>query len=154
MALREKALWASLSAVLFIWGWYFLQFIAAFRFGRFDQAAETSNFIIAVILIVIVHIISATTLTIRSGHDGESPADDREREIALLGSRAGYTVLSLLIVMMMLSSPVLLRIALEWRPALPTAIAPILLGNALLAAILIADIAATVTQLYRFRKDA
>lgn len=154
MALREKALWTSLAAILLIWGWYFLSFASAFRAGRFDQAAETGNFIIAVVLIVFVQIVTAIILAIRSGGDGVSPADDRERHFALLGARAGYAVLGAIIVTLMLSAPILLRMALEWRPALPNALAPILLGNALLAAIVLADVTSTATQLYRFRKGA
>jgi hypothetical protein len=153
MAFREKMLWASLASMLAIWGWYFLGFAGAFRAGRFDQAAQTGNFVLAIFLIVIVQIVMATVLALRSGRDASAPADDRERAIALLGYRSAYITLTLIVVMLMIAGPILLRIAYDWSPPPPPSMAPVLMGNALLAALVVAEIANAVTQLVRFRRE-
>ncbi|MBX3563952.1 MAG: hypothetical protein KF730_05165 [Sphingomonas sp.] len=153
MAFREKMLWASLASTLAIWGWYFWGFAGAVRAGRFDQAMETGDFILAIVLLVIVHIVLAVVLALMSGRDAQSPADDREKAIALLGYRSAYVTLSLIVVMLMITGPVLLRIAAEWTPAFPHGMAPVLTGNTLLAALVIAEVANSVTQLIRFRME-
>jgi Kef-type K+ transport system membrane component KefB len=154
VAFREKMLWISLATTLAIWGWYFMGFVGAFRAGRFDQAAETDNFVAAVFLIVVVHIVMAVVLAIVSGREAQAPADDREKAIAMLGYRSAYTVLTLIVVMLMITGPILLRIAYQWAPPPPPGMAPVLMGNALLAALVIAEIANAVTQLIRFRKGS
>ncbi|MES2987158.1 MAG: hypothetical protein V4808_04560 [Pseudomonadota bacterium] len=154
MAFREKTLWASLAGTLAIWGWYFWGFAGAVRAGRFDQAAETGNFILAIILIVLVQIVLATTLALSSGREANAPADDREKVIALHGYRSAYFALMLIVVMLMITTPILLRIAYDWTPAPPPSMAPVFMGNALLAALVIAEIANAVTQIIRFRKGS
>ena len=152
MAFREKTLWASLVSTLAIWGWYFAGFWGAMRASRYDQAAETGNFITAIFLIVVVQIVMAVVLALSSGKEADAPADDREKAIALLGYRSAYIALMLIVVMLMITGPILLRMAYPWSPAPPPGMAPVLMGNALLAALVIAEVANAVTQLYRFRK--
>lgn len=153
MAFREKMLWASLASTLVIWGWYFAGFAGAVRASRYDQAAETGNFITAIFLIVVVQIVMAIVLALTSGREANAPADDREKQIALLGYRSAYIALMLIVVMLMITGPILLRIAYDWSPAPPPAMAPVLMGNALLAALVVAEVANAVTQLIRFRRE-
>lgn len=154
MAFREKTLWASLASTLAIWGWYFAGFAGAVQANRYDLAAETGNFILAIVLIVIVQIAMAIALALTSGRDADAPADDREKTIALLGYRSAYITLMLIVVMLMITGPILLHIAYDWSPAPPPAMAPVFMGNALLAALVIAEIANAVTQIVRFRKGS
>lgn len=154
MAFREKMLWASLASTLAIWGWYFAGFAGAVSAGRYDQAAETGNFITAILLIVVVQIVMAAMLALSSGKEADAPADDREKAIALLGYRSAYIALMLIVVMLMITGPILLRIAYQWTPAPPPGMAPVLMGTALLAALVIAEIANSVTQIVHFRKGS
>jgi hypothetical protein len=151
MAFREKMLWTSLAATLAIWGWYFSGFVTALRAGRFEQGAATGAFVQAVILIVVVHVVAAVVLAILSGRDAQAPADDRERAFALSAYRPAYLTLSALVVTLMLAGPVLLRIASEWTPAPPPGMAPVLLGNALLLSLVLAEAVHSGAQLIRYR---
>ncbi|WP_157073672.1 hypothetical protein [Sphingomonas soli] len=154
MAFREKMLWTSLASTLAIWGWYFAGFADAVRASRYDLAAETGNFVTAIILIVVVQIIMAAALALTSGREANAPADDREKTIALLGYRSAYIALMLIVVMLMITTPILLHIAYEWTPAPPPSMAPVFMGNALLAALVTAEVANAVTQIIHFRRGS
>jgi hypothetical protein len=151
MAFREKMLWASLILTLGIWGWYFARFAGAFRAGIFDQGAATGDFATSVFLIVVVQVVAAILIAIFTGRSADAPADDREKGFALAAYRPAYLVLVMGVVMLMLSGPVLLRIANEWQPAPPPGLAPILLGNALLFVLVLAEIVHSAYQIVRFR---
>jgi hypothetical protein len=151
MAFREKMLWLSLAMTLGIWGWYFARFVGAWRAGIFDQGAATGDFAGTVTLIVIVQIVVAIVIAIFTGRATDSLADDRERSFALAAYRPAYLVLVMGVVMLMLSGPVLLRIANEWQPAPPPGLAPILLGNGLLFVLVLAEVVHSSAQIFRFR---
>lgn len=151
MAFREKMLWASLVTTLGIWGWYFARFAAAWRAGIFDQGAATGDFARCVTLIVIVQIVAAILIAIFTGREADAPADDREKSFALAAYRPAYLVMTMGVVMLMLSGPVLLRLANEWQPAPPPGLAPILLGNGLLFVLVLAELVHSAYQIARFR---
>ena len=151
MAFREKMLWASLAATLGIWGWYFVRFVRALQAGNYDQGAATGDFISTVALVVVVHIVAAIVLAVVTGKEAGATADDREKAFALSAYRPAYYALSSAVVMLMLAGPVLLRIANEWQPAPPAGLAPVLLGNALLAALVLAELVHSGWQIVRFR---
>lgn len=151
MAFREKTLWASLAFTLAIWGWYFARFVGAFNAREFDQGAAAADFAMSVVLIVIVQIAAAILVAIFTGRDAGAPADDREKAFALAAYRPAYIVLVMGIVMLMLSGPVLLRIANEWQPAPPPGLTPILLGNGLLFVLVLGEVVHSIAQLIRFR---
>ena len=152
MAFREKMLWASASATLVLWGWYFARFVTQLDAGRFDQGVAVGNFIMTLVLLIVVQVVAAIVLAIMSGREASAPADDREKAFALGGYRVAYFVLSALVVTLMLAGPVLLRIANEWTPAPPPGMAPVLLGNALLFALVAAELAHSGYQLFRYRR--
>jgi len=151
MSFREKMLWASLVATLGIWGWYFARFVGAFNARIFDQGAATGAFIQTVMLVVIVHIVAAIILAVITGREAGAPADDREKSFALAAYRPAYLTMCMGVVMLMLSGPVLLRIANEWQPAPPAGLAPILLGNGLLFVLVLGEVVHSIAQLIRFR---
>lgn len=151
MAFREKIIWSSLLTTLAIWGWYFTAFVTGLRAGRFDQGTAVGSFIQAVMLIVIVQVAAAILLAIISGREASAPADDREKGIALSAYRPAYFTLSACVVTLMVVGPVLLRIANEWTPAPPADLAPVLLGNALLAALVLAELVHGGWQVFRYR---
>lgn len=151
MSFREKTLWASMVLTLGIWGWYFARFFAAFQARNFDQGAETGHFAMSVFLIVIVQIATAIIVAIFTGRDAGAPADDREKSFALAAYRPAYLTMCMGVVMLMLTGPILLRIANEWQPAPPPGLTPILLGNALLFVLVLSEIVHSIAQLIRFR---
>lgn len=151
MAFREKMLWGSLAVTLGIWGWYFMRFAAMWRTGNFDQGAATGDFATSVFLIVVVQIVVAIIVAIFTGRSTDSLADDREKSFALSAYQPAYLVLVMGVVMLMLSGPVLLRIANEWQPAPPPGLVPILLGNALLFVLVLAEVVHSAYQIVRFR---
>lgn len=151
MAFREKIIWSSLVTTLAIWGWYFTGFVTGLRAGHFDQGTAVGSFIQAVVLIVIVQVAAAIVLAIISGREASAPADDREKAIALSAYRPAYLVLSGCVVTLMVVGPILLRIANEWTPAPPADLAPVLLGNALLAALVLAELVHSGWQVFRYR---
>lgn len=151
MAFREKILWSSGLLTLGIWGWYFTGFVGAMRAGHFDQGAATGAFIGTVVLLVIVHIVAAIVIAATSGKEASRPADDREKAFAIAAYRPAYFMLSAGVVTLMLAAPVLLRIALEWTPAPPHDLVPIVLGNALLFVLVLAELVHTGAQIVRFR---
>jgi hypothetical protein len=152
MAFREKMLWVSASATLLLWGWYFARFVTQLRAGSFDQGAAVGNFIMTIVLLIAVQGIAGIALAIMSGREAGAPADDREKAFSLGGYRVAYFVLAALVVTLMLAGPVLLRIANEWTPAPPPGLAPVLLGNALLLALVAAELAHSGYQLFRYRR--
>lgn len=151
MAFREKILWSSLLTTLAIWGRYFTGFVGALRAGRFDQGAAVGSFIQAVFLIVVVQIVAAIVIAIASGREASAPADDREKAFALAAYRPAYFVLSGCVVTLMIAGPVLLRIADAWSPVPPAGMAPVLLGNALLLSLVLAELVHGGWQLFRYR---
>jgi len=151
MSFREKILWSSVASTLAIWGWYFAGFVAAFQGGHVDQGASVGNFILAVILLAAVQIVAAIVIAIMSGREATAPADAREKAFALSAYRPAYLVLSACVVTLMLAGPVLLRIANEISPAPPHDLAPVLLGNALLASLVLANLVHSAWQIVRFR---
>lgn len=151
MAFREKILWASGTLTLGIWGWYFSTFVAALKAGQFDQGAAVGSFVGTVILLVVVQIVASVVIAIFTGRAAVEPADDREKAFALAAYRPAYFTLAAMVVMLMLAGPILLRIALEWSPAPPNDLAPIVLGNALLLSLVLAELVHSGAQLIRFR---
>ncbi len=151
MSFREKTLWASMALTLGIWGWYFARFAGAFRARDFDQVAATNDFAMSVFLIVVVQIAAATIVAIFAGRYAPEPADDREKAFALAAYRPAYLTMCMGVVMLMLTGPILLRIANEWQPAPPPGLTPILLGNALLFVLVLSEIVHSIAQLIRFR---
>lgn len=152
MAFREKMLWASSAVTLLIWGRYFIGFSRDFRAGVFDQGDAIGAFVFAVILLVIAQVVVAIVLALVSGSEADARPDDRERQIALAAYRPAYFVLSAGVVVLLLWGPALLRIVTEWHEAAPPGMAPILLGNALLAALVLAELVHSGAQLIRYRR--
>lgn len=151
MAFREKMLWASLVATLWIWGWYFIDFVRDLRAGHFSEEDALASFIQAVVLLVVVQIVAAIVLASTSGRDAERPADDRERAFALSAYRPAYIVLSACVVTVMIAQPIVRRVVEAWTPMPFADLAPVVMGNALLASLVLAQLVHDGWQIVRFR---
>ena len=152
MSYREKALWVSLATMLLVWGSYFTGFVRDWQAGQIDQGRITGEFAAAVALIVVIQVGVAIVLSILAGREADEPADDRERGFALSAYRPAYILLVVLVVCIMLTAPVALRVLEEGRQTLPPGVAPVLLGNALLAALVLSETVHAGWQLIRFRR--
>lgn len=151
MTFREKILLSSAAITLVIWGWYFSSVVGDLKAGRIDQGAMTGDFVLAVIVLTVVHIIAATVISIFAGKAANAPADDREKAYDIAAYRPAYYVLAGAVMTIMLFGPVLLRIANEWTPGPNPGLAPVLLGNALLASLVLAELVHSGWQLIRYR---
>lgn len=154
MAYREKVQWASLATGLIVWGVYFARFAASLASGRPVPGDVLGGFIGAVILLVILQVAAIIAIAIHRPSEAELPADPREREIEGRAGVAGYVVLCLAVCTVMLATP-LLTVAGPAALGQPGgAAAAMLVGNALLAALVLASIVHSIWQLVLYRRQA
>lgn len=151
MAFREKALWASAVLTLLIWARYFWDFVATVRAGDLDLESAIGSFVGTVITLAVVLVIAEVAIAIAAGRAAELPADDREKAYAVAAYRPAYLTLITGVVVLMLASPVVLRLAEADRIALPAGAAPILFANALLLVTVVAELVHAGAQLIRYR---
>lgn len=154
MAYREKVQWASLATGLIVWSIYFARFAASLASGRPVPGDVLGGFIGAVILLVILQVAAIIAIAIHRPSEAELPADPREREIEGRAGVAGYVVLCLAVCTVMLATP-LLTVAGPAALGQPGgAAAAMLVGNALLAALVLASIVHSIWQLVLYRRQA
>lgn len=151
MAFREKVAWTSLVTILAVWGWYFATLVAGFRAGGETFGDLAGRFVLAVILLVAIHIAAAIALAIASPREADAPADDRERGFALVAYRAAYFTLSTLVVITMLATPLIVHVAPTLLKGDPANVAAIVIGNAILFALVAAEAVHAGWQIVRFR---
>lgn len=152
MAFREKTLWVSLAATLFVWGWYFADFARALASGHVDVAAATGGFVRAVILLVAIQVVTTIVLAILSPREANAPTDAREREFAAAAARPAYALLSFLLVLMMLATPVLVPTGAAWLGGNPATVGAMLVANAILLALVLAECVNAGGQIVRYRR--
>lgn len=154
MSYREKVQWASLATGLLVWGIYFARFAVSLATGRPVPGEVLGGFVGAVILLVILQVAAIIAIAIYRPSEAELPADPREREIEGRAAIAGYVVLCLAVCSVMLATP-LLTIAGPAALGQPGgATAAMLVGNALLAALVFASIVHAVWQIVLYRRQA
>jgi hypothetical protein len=154
MAFREKMLWASAATTVVIWGWYFLGFVSALEAPVFNVGAEVGKFLFAVVALVVVQVVAAIALAISSPAEAQAPADDRDREFALVAYRAAFVTLSVLIATLTVVAPLTMATAPAWLGGRPMALVPIVISNALLLSLVIAELVRSATQLVLYRRGS
>ena len=154
MAFREKMLWASAATTVVIWGWYFWGFVSALDAPVFNVGAEVGKFIFAVVALTVVTVVAAIVLAISSPRDAQAPADDRDREFALLGYRAAFVTLSVLIATLTVVAPLTMATAPAWLGGRPMGLVPIVISNALLLSLVIAELVRSATVLFLYRRGS
>jgi hypothetical protein len=152
MAFREKVAWSSLASTLLVWGWYFATLVAGLRGGGADFGDFAGRFVLAVILLVVIQIVAAIVLAILSPREADAPPDIRERGFALKGYRNAYFVLSALVVTTMIAAPLIVHVGPALLKGDPADVTAILIGNAILFAIVLAEVVQTGTQIFLFRR--
>lgn len=154
MSYREKVQWTSLVIGLVVWGVYFARFAMSLSEGHPAPADALSGFIGAVIVLVILQVAAIIAIAIQRPSEAELPADPREREIEGRAAIAGYIVLCVAVCAVMLATPFLTvagPAALGQQGGMTAAM---LVGNALLAALVIASVVHSTWQLALYRRQA
>jgi hypothetical protein len=154
MTFREKMLWGSLAATIAIWGWYFWGFVSALKGPTFDAGAEVGSFIFAIVALIVVQIVVAVVLAISSPAEASAPADDRDREFALLAYRPAFITLSALVATLTVVAPLTVATAPAWLDGKPTSVVPIVISNALLLSLVIAELVRSGTLVFLYRRGS
>ncbi|MEO9132081.1 MAG: hypothetical protein ABI240_12835, partial [Sphingomonas sp.] len=147
-------LWASAATTVVIWGWYFLGFVSALQGPAFNVGAEIGKFLFAVVALIVVQVAAAIVLAISSPTDAQAPADDRDREFALVAYRAAFVTLSVLIAALTVVAPLTMATAPAWLGGKPMNLVPIVISNALLLSLVIAELVRSATQLLLYRRGS
>ena len=154
MAFREKMLWASAAMTIVIWGWYFLGFVSALEGPSFNVGVEVGKFVSAMVALTVVQIVVAIGLAISSPAEAQAPADDRDREFALVAYRAAFVTLSVLIATLTVVAPLTMATAPAWLGGKPMSVVPIVISNALLLSLVIAELVRSATQIFLSRRGS
>lgn len=154
MSYREKVQWASLATGLVVWGIYFAHFATTLAAGRPTPGDIFGGFVGAVIVLVVLQVAAIIAIAVYRPSEAELPADPREREIEGRAAIAGYIVLCVAVCTVMLAAPLLTVSgpAALGQPGGTTA--AMLVGNALLAALVIASVVHSIWQLVLYRRQA
>jgi hypothetical protein len=154
MAFREKMAWTTMVSSLLVWGWYFILLVRGLQAGGEMFGDLAGRFAIAVALLVVIQIVAAIAIAIANPREADAPADDRERGFALVGYRNAYVALYLLVIVTMLSAPLIVHVGPALLRGDPANVAAILIGNAILFALLVAELVQSGTNIYLFRRGA
>jgi len=154
MAYREKVQWVSLATMLLVWGAYFARLAASLAAGRPIPGETLGGFAGAVVLLVVIQVAAIVAIAIHRPSEAEQPADPREREIERRAGSGAYAVLSLLVVAVMLATPLLTIVAPVALGRPSGTVAAMLVGNALLAALVLAAIVHSLWQILLFRRQS
>ncbi len=152
MTFREKLLWVSMIAVAAIWGSYLFDVgkVLTYRSVNADQAY--GGFIKSVMLLVAVEVVAAIALSILSPADAKAPTDMRDREFAASAAVPAYNLLNCLIVVTMLATPGIVRLAPQYISGDPATVTAVLIGNAMMLALVLAHIVYCGAQIRRYRR--
>lgn len=93
MAFREKLSWISALATALVYGWYFWTVLGLLRTGRAGGFHFGIFLYLTIFAVVAVQILLVGVVGILAPRDFNTPEDERERLIALKGTRAAYYVL-------------------------------------------------------------
>jgi hypothetical protein len=131
---REKSLWITVVSTLAIYGYYFWK---ALTIGERDPGAVGVLFGETVVLLILVAIAGHVVLAIRSRPEA---LDERDRRIALVATRNGYYVL--ISGASCALGVVAMGVGGFWS------------AHALLAAIMLAELVKSASQLVSYRRGA
>lgn len=140
MSFREKIAWVSLAGIAIAFAPYFA-LVAAYRGPAAVFPIYSGGLLVAVtIMTTIIVALGSIGAALTNVKDANAPADERDRDIARRASAAGYRVL---------------------MPLLFFALASVFLGlgtaalaNAVLGAIVVAEVVRCATEVILYRKGA
>ncbi|OYY91510.1 MAG: hypothetical protein B7Y45_02830 [Sphingomonas sp. 28-66-16] len=153
MSFREKMLWVSMVAVATIWGSYLFDVASLLARGTVDAGQAYGGFVKSVVLLVGVQVAAAIILAIMAPAEANAPEDARDRDFAATAAVPAYKLLSLLVVVIMLATPAIVAAAPRWLTGDPDTINAVVIGNALLLALVLASLVNAASQLRRYRRE-
>jgi len=152
MAFREKAAWASLLVTLIVWSSYFLTVATEIAGGRPDGDLVMERFVGTVVLSIVLSIVSAIALALFAGGDADAPADERERLIGLRATNLAYTILSLGVLFVALTTPFIAAVGLDLFPGRPEHATALIAANGVLFAFVLAEVSREIGQIVGYRR--
>ena len=154
MSYREKVQWVSLVTGLLVWSIYFARFAMSLAAGKPAPGEALGGFVGAVIVLVVLQIAAFIAIAVHRPSEAELPADPREREIEGRAGIAGYIVLCVTVFTVLIATPLLTVSAPAALGQPGGATAAMLVGNALLAALVIASVVHSIWQIVLYRRQA
>jgi hypothetical protein len=145
MSYREKCITGSLAAMTIVYGNYFAGSIARWRTSA-SEDGEVGRLLGTLTLLAVIEVVYQIAMAVI---DRPVPMDERDRVISAKATRNAYGVLAVSIVMLM-GYVIFAEVTpgLAW-PAVP--LTPFLLVQAMLAALVLAEMVNDVTLLYFYR---
>lgn len=148
MSFREKRAWVSFFILLLIGGSYFLHLHLAYRYanGQTPEGSPSLHFLVylalgTLLVFVLIEIILYVVLRLQSPKEARTPKDEREILFELKSIRAAYSVLIIFAILAALLIVMHSGGDFSW-----------LMGNAVILAIVIAQLVKYAAQIYYYRR--
>jgi len=138
MAFREKLAWISVATMALVYGWYFWTVLPLARAGAGGWFRYAKLLQGTIITVVVLQVVLTIAVAIFSPREAQAAEDEREKLIALKGTRAAYFVL--------VTGALLVSV---WGIFFGTN--AVLLGNDALLAVVVANLVKDVTQIVHYR---
>jgi len=152
MSYREKIVWCSLIATLFVFGGYFMNIVRMAMAGPLDASHVLGLFIGAVVVQTLLLIGIGIVFAIDSPQAADQPSDERDAAINLRAYRWGYLVL-LIGIVISITGIVGLHV-LSATPFARTALQPAMLVQPLLFWVVLAEGIRMLSQAIGYRRGA
>ena len=140
MSFQEKSAWICFVTILAVFGYYFLQVIQQTFFAADQPVNMFSLLMWMIVLQVVLNIVLFAVAAALAPRDAHTPRDERERQIALRAHSNGYWVL----IISALVAAATIHIGAD----------RIDMANAMLAAVVLAELVNYGSQIVLFRRDA
>ena len=137
MSFREKLDWIALVSTLAIWGFYFLMLSRGHAAG-YGGEAFLGLMVRCLVLSVIIQVVLVSIVAARSPKEANAPADERERMIELTSIETAFYVLAGGVIVAALGA------------AFGADVLQVV--NAILAALVMAEVVRAVRQILQLRK--
>lgn len=154
MAFREKMAWVTAASTLFLWGYFFVRLVFALGAGEVDGDSFLGLFVACTVVFVIIQIVVAVALAIRSPSEANAPPDERDKLIELEATARGYAVLMFLVVLVALATPFLAAAGAHLFPADPIVGVLLVAGSGIWLAVVAAELVRTASQIVSYRRQA
>jgi hypothetical protein len=154
MPFREKIAWTSFVTTLLVWGYYFLALVRELATGDPEGSRFIGLAVGCTIAIVLLQVVATIVLAIHAPRDAESyptSPDERERLIEYRATRNAFFVLNLLAVSAAIATPFLAVAGPILLPQ-PAEDGMLLIGSAILFAIVAAELVRSGSQIFYFHR--
>jgi len=139
MSFREKSAWISFVSILIVFGYYFTT-VARAMLGLRQESNLFAVLVIAIAVLVVLEVVLHIVVAIQSPRDARSPRDERERMFSLKATQIGFYVL----IIAALAGIFTMHLGAGRRDV----------GNAVLLAIVIAELTKYGAEIVYFRRGA